>query len=101
MRDCSTLLGAVLVILLTLLTLQGCCSGKTASTRPTLPLGRPDPATAKALATEFLRHYPTRPGETPPERVSFPPSFLFRVFAHLDEWRAYAKALEAAGDWEK
>ena len=95
--DCLMLLLAAALLLVIPMACSGCCS--TPTVRPLLPPGQPAAVTAERLAHELLRYYPV--GGPVPDFVKIPPSYLQRVFAHLDEWRAYAKALEAAGDWEK
>ena len=75
-----------MILTLTLLA-SGCCS-PTARTVPHLPPGKPSQATAQKIAEEL-------------QRDGLTPSVFRRVLMHMDEWRAWALALEAAGRWKK
>ena len=94
--ESSTPLAVALSMILTLtLLVSGCCS-PTSLTAPPLPPGKPKKVTAEKIAHELLRHH--APGA---QEVTIPTPLLIRIFAHLDEWRAWALALEEAGRWSK
>lgn len=79
---------------------SGCCSLPSSLEAPRLPPGEPSRVIAERISKDLLRHHPLpTPGSPPPTEITIPRQLLVRIFAHLDAWRAWAKALEAAGQW--
>lgn len=90
----TLLLVALSMILTATLLASGCCSPAPTSTeRPFLPPGKPRSSTAAEIARE-IQSAPRSEGS-----VTLPLSTVRKIFAHLDAWRAWALALEAAGGW--
>jgi hypothetical protein len=93
----------VALITTTLLTLwvSGCCSPQV-STSPPLPAGKPQQTTVADLAHRLTRHQPLPgPDGRVPRDITIPRALLIDILGHLDEWRAWALALEEAGEWRK
>lgn len=88
----ALLAGALISILIMILSASG-CSSATIPPSPLKPVGKPSPETAREIYRD-LQQAPRGP-----DAVLVPRPLMVRIFAHLDEWRAWALALEAAGAW--
>ena len=96
----TQLVAALAMMLMLILPVSGCSSAALSPQDPSLPVGRPSRATTERIALDVSRVVPVpSPGQPPSDEVTLPRELLIRIFAHLDEWRAWAEALEHAGSW--
>lgn len=78
--------------------LTSCCSPEpTLGPRPTLPAGRPT-TESDALTKRHLGKW--KPDPTNPTTYRIEKRELIDVLLNRGQWRAYALAMEAAGDWK-
>lgn len=84
------------MIALVLLLAQGCCPTLLAPPPPPLPAGRPLPAEDAQVKTLLERWDAANEGS---DRYTIMKQELIDVLLNRLFWRAYAEALEKAGDW--